>query len=151
VVTTSGTSHDFTGIPAWVKRITIMIAGLSTSGTSNPIIQIGDSGGIEATNYASSGGVITGTPSVATKNFTTGFGIYSNNAAYVLHGSIVLSLLDASTNTWVCNGQTCLSNTNITQLICGSKSLSATLDRVRITTENGTDTFDAGTINIMYE
>jgi hypothetical protein len=33
----------------------------------------------------------------------------------------------------------------------GSVTLSGTLDRVRITTVNGTDTFDAGTINILYE
>jgi hypothetical protein len=33
----------------------------------------------------------------------------------------------------------------------GTKSLSATLDRIRITTVNGTDTFDAGSINILYE
>ena len=32
-----------------------------------------------------------------------------------------------------------------------SPSLSGALDRVRITTVLGTPTFDAGTINIMYE
>lgn len=31
------------------------------------------------------------------------------------------------------------------------KTLSATLDRVRLTTVNGTDTFDAGLVNIIYE
>jgi hypothetical protein len=33
----------------------------------------------------------------------------------------------------------------------GSKATSATLDRVRIKSGNGTETFDAGTANILYE
>jgi hypothetical protein len=30
-------------------------------------------------------------------------------------------------------------------------ALGGVLDRVRLTTVNGTDTFDAGTVNILYE
>jgi hypothetical protein len=150
VASTSGTSIDFTGIPSWVKRITIMLAGVSTSGTSNPLFQIGDAGGVEVSAYSSASGVVTGS-AVTNKNYTTGFGLNGNLAANSLHGTVVLILLDAATNTWACNGQTCLSNSNISQFICGSKALSATLDRVRITTEGGTDTFDAGLINIIYE
>jgi hypothetical protein len=33
----------------------------------------------------------------------------------------------------------------------GSVSLSGSLDRLRLTTTGGTDTFDNGTINILYE
>ena len=35
--------------------------------------------------------------------------------------------------------------------VTGAVSLSGTLDRIRLTTVNGTDTFDAGSVNIMYE
>jgi len=47
VASTSGTSIDFTSIPSWVKRVTVMFAGVSTNGTGSYLIQIGDSGGIE--------------------------------------------------------------------------------------------------------
>jgi hypothetical protein len=36
-------------------------------------------------------------------------------------------------------------------LIAGHVSLSGALDRIRLTTVNGTDTFDAGSVNIIYE
>jgi hypothetical protein len=47
VASTSGTSIDFTSIPLWVKRITVMFAGVSTNGTSPFLVQLGDAGGIE--------------------------------------------------------------------------------------------------------
>lgn len=146
---TSGTSIDFTGIPSGVKRITFMLAGVSTTGTSNPILQIGDSGGIENTGYLGSSTIASGT--VATNAFTTGFGIYSADGANIIHGALVLTLLNSSTNTWVCQGVTARSDTTSTATTAGSKSLSATLDRIRLTTVAGTDTFDAGVVNIMYE
>ncbi|MCE6993049.1 hypothetical protein, partial [Dyadobacter sp. CY323] len=51
VAATSGTSIPFNSIPAGIKRITINLADLSTSGSSLVMIQIGDSGGIETTGY----------------------------------------------------------------------------------------------------
>jgi hypothetical protein len=148
---TSGTAIDFTSIPSWVKKITIMLVGVSTSGTSNPLIQIGDSGGIENTGYLgssaspASGGATTG------DTYTTGFGIAGAQATNVMHGTITLNLEDSANNTWVCSHVIGYSNTAAASVGGGSKSLSATLDRVRITTEGGTDTFDAGDINIQYE
>ena len=147
VASTSGTSIDFTSLPAWVKRITVMLAGLSTSGTSNPIIQIG-SGSVSTTLYASGSSNIAAV--VATASYTTGFGIFSGQAANSLIGSIVLT--NISSNNWVVSGVTYSeTGTTFTTTIAGFKSLSGTLDRVRITTVNGTDTFDAGSINILYE
>jgi hypothetical protein len=149
VASTSGTSIDFTGIPSWVKRITVMFNGVSTNGTSNPLIQLGDSGGIEATGYlGASSSLIAAT---ASTNYTTGFGIFAALAANVFHGSMTITLIDASTNLWAASGVFGLSNIAATFTIIGNKSLSGTLDRVRITTVNGTDTFDAGSINILYE
>jgi hypothetical protein len=150
VASTSGASIDFTGIPSWVRHITINFSGVSTSGTSVPLIQIGDSGGIEATGYLGSASGVAG--SVGSANYTTGCGLANAwSAAYVIHGSVELYLVESSTNTWAILAV--LGNSNITQtfLAGSSKATSATLDRVRITTVGGTDTFDAGTINIAYE
>jgi hypothetical protein len=146
---TSGTSIDFTGIPAWAKRVTVTFTGLQISGSSNVLFQLGISSGVVATGYLGSGS-FTGSTSGA-NNYTTGFGIASTGATNVLHGKIVFDLLNVSTNTWTANGICSLSNLAFTQTTAGSKALSGTLDRVRITTVNGTDTFTAGSINILYE
>lgn len=144
---TSGTSIDFTGIPAWVKRITITFSGVSTNGTSNPMAQIGDAGGIEPTGYLGSAAI-----STTFALFTTGFGISASTAATsVIHGAGILTLMDAATNTWAWFCVVGYSNAAGVAYAAGVKSLSATLDRVRITTVGGADTFDAGAINIMYE
>jgi len=74
---TSGTSIDFTGIPSWVKRITVMFNGVSTNGTSNKQIQLGDSGGFETTGYLGASVQLTDAASVNAATITTGFGIFS--------------------------------------------------------------------------
>jgi hypothetical protein len=140
VASTSGTSIDFTGLPSWVKRITVMFDGVSTNGTSIPLIQLGDSGGVETTGYA---GTI-----VTTAISTAGFPFYTSwTAATFAYGMVQLSLLNSSS--WVLSGV--IGITGDTSRVSGSKTLSATLDRIRITTINGTDTFDAGSVNIIYE
>ena len=151
VASTSGTSIDFTGIPSWAKRVTVMFSGISTNGTSIPQIQLGDSGGIETTGYVGgyatngvSGGILSGFP-------LTYAGM---SAVSEISGSLTLSLVNASTNTWVCAGTQARLSGGVAQeatTFGGGKSLSAVLDRVRLTTVNGTDTFDAGSINIMWE
>lgn len=148
---TSGTSIDFTGAPAWAKKITIQFVGVSTSGTSNPLIQMGDSGGIETAGYLGAGSSIPNAAAITTTNFTTGFGFASASAAHVIHGAVVLTLVDATTFTWVASGTLGLSDAAETLTTAGSKSTSAALDRVRITTVGGADTFDAGSINVLYE
>jgi hypothetical protein len=150
VTSTSGTSIDFTSIPSWVKRITVMFNGVSTNGTSNWIVQLGDSGGIETTGYTSSSMIIT-TAGNTGGNYTTGMGMLVDQAAYALQGQLVLTNVES--NTWV-SSVILGSGTNLTGLTVwggGAKTLSATLDRVRITTVAGTATFDAGSINILYE
>jgi hypothetical protein len=147
---TSGTSIDFTGIPSWVNRITVMFSGVSTNGSSQIQIQLGDSGGVEITGYLSSGVGYSGA-ALGTANYTAGFGLNTGGAAYLANGAITFSLLNASTNLWAAQGQFGYSNGAFYAVVAGSKALSGTLDRVRITTINGTDTFDAGSINILYE
>jgi hypothetical protein len=151
-VTASGTAVDFTSIPSWVKRVTVMFDGVSTNGTSFPwLVRIGPSGGVETTGYLGSSSQITSVAAVG-NNYTTGFGLaVDNSSANIVNGSLVISLLNASTNTWVASGIFGQSNRAFTVLLGYSKALAGTLSVLRITTTNGTDTFDAGTINIMYE
>lgn len=147
---TSGTSIDFTSIPAGTKRITINFVGCSLSGADDFLVQIGDSGGVEATGYLGSGSVLAGA-SQATENYTTGWGLRVTAATTVIHGAMTLTLVDASTFTWASTSMVGDSDITANYFGGGSKSLSAELDRVRITTLGGSDTFDAGKINIMYE
>jgi len=151
-VSASSTSVDFTSIPSWVKRITVMLDGVSTNSTSFEIIQIGDSGGIETTGYAGACAIVSNSSSTVVTQLSSGF-MFQNggSGSYLISGSIVLTLLNASTNTWTASGSVAPAGSLNVHTVGGSKSLSATLDRVRITTVNGTDTFDAGTINILYE
>ena len=146
VASTSGTSIDFTGIPSWVKRITVMFNGVSTNGTSPVIIQIG-AGSVTTSGYNSSGtGFSAG--GTGSSNFTTGFGVEdTGQSTWTRYGSIVLTTFS---NNWLLNGGVWRGSTFNT-LTNGGISLGGTLDRVRITTVNGTDTFDAGSINILYE
>ena len=147
-VTASGTSVDFTGIPAGVKRVTVMFSGVSTNGVSNIQAQIGDTGGIETTGYASFVNTFDGTPGGSA--FTTGYGINENvNAGSLMHGHLVLT--NVSGNNWVGSVVIGATGATVNCIGGGSKTLSDTLTQLRITTLNGTDTFDAGTINIMYE
>jgi hypothetical protein len=148
VASTSGTSIDFTGIPSWVKRITVILSEVSTNGTSNLLIQLGDSGGIENTGYNSTG-ISTSTGGSTVSSSTAGFILSGNNSAAQVTSGIATCVL-VTGNSWVLSStskQSTGQNTNGN----GDKTLSATLDRVRITTVNGTDSFDAGTINILYE
>lgn len=137
---------DFLSIPSWVKRITVMFSGVSTNGTSPTIIQIGISTGVETTGYI---GTAVNAGNAATL-YTTGFGV--NNglaAASVFSGIFIIGLMGS--NTWAGNGQVGFSNAAALGQGAGAKTLGGTLDRVRITSVAGTDTFDAGTINIQYE
>jgi hypothetical protein len=148
---TSGTSIDFTGIPSWVKRITVMLSGVSTSGTSLFLVQLGDAGGFEITGYASQANSITTTPAVTATTNTAGFvlGASALVAASTYSGTTSIVKLDG--NSWVYSSLIIRDGTASSNFGSGSKTLSDTLTQVRITTVNGTDTFDAGTINIMYE
>jgi hypothetical protein len=146
VATTSGTSIDFTGIPSWVKRITVMLNGVSTNGTSIWQLQVG-SGTFQTSGYNGSFGY-SGTTQQMSGN-TSGFGLYNDTASDVMHGAISLFLL--SGNTWTISGMTSWSTRAFSLPTSGSVTLSDTLDRIRLTTVNGTDTFDAGEVNISYE
>jgi hypothetical protein len=147
--TTSGTSIDFTGIPSWVKRITVMLNGVSTNGTSNLIVQLGTSGGLQTSSYG--GSVFVSQAGIASVGaMSSGFLIDATTlAADSRSGTIVVALVGG--NVWSATGNVGLTNATRFSSLAGTILLSATLDRVRLTTVNGTDTFDAGSVNIMYE
>jgi hypothetical protein len=147
VASTSGTSIDFTGIPSWVKRITVMLSEVSLDGSSDFLIQLGagsvtSSGYTSTSNAANSGGATTGLSS------TAGFAFIMGTASNIASGQIILT--NVSGDSWI-SSHVAKETTSRVVIGGGSVTLSSTLDRVRITTVNGTDTFDAGTINILYE
>ena len=145
VTSTSGTSIDFTSIPSWVKRITAMFKGVSTNGTSSYLVQIG-SGSIATSGYNSCS--TSASTVVSTTSSTSGFVIFVGNVASDCSGHMTLTLL--SGNTWT--SSSCLRDRTTNTIYGGGDAvISGALDRIRITTVNGTDAFDAGTINILYE
>jgi|APGre2960657404_1045060.scaffolds.fasta_scaffold132276_2 hypothetical protein len=152
VASTSGTSISFTNIPSWVRRITVMFSGVSTNGSGNYQIQIG-SGSVTTSGYLGSTGYFT--TGTAVSAATTGFLIYNpSGAAVVAHGTTTLTLLNSATNTWVATS--IMASSQAAQMLFGSGSISlaGTLDQLRIigsATGSPADTFDAGSVNIMYE
>jgi hypothetical protein len=152
-VTASGTSVDFTGLPAWVKRITVMFNGISTNSTSPIIVQLGTSGGVETSGYTGTMNQNQQSQNNVTTTLSSGFNIVDATgsvATQTLYGAMTLTLF--SSNDFMASGLfgSPPATTRMFSL-AGYKSLSGTLDRVRITTVGGTNTFDAGTVNIFYE
>jgi hypothetical protein len=149
VASTSGTSIDFTSIPSWVKRVTILFNNVSGSGSSPQLIQIG-SGSVTTSGYSSMTSY-TGTNAAVATPSTAGFIVWAGAAGETKSGQFNISLLN--TNNYVGSGVFAYTaGGNYTIQCAGSApTLGGALDRVRITTVNGTDTFDAGSINILYE
>ena len=149
VASTSGTSIDFTGIPSWVKRITVMLSGVSLSGTSALRLRIG-AGSIETTGYTGMALRSVSSGSVGTATFSLGYdssgiGVAASSSS----GHFILTNL--SGNIWVVSANIGMADASTMNTITGTKTTATTLDRLSVTTVNGTDTFDAGSINIMYE
>ena len=145
VASTSGTSIDFITIPAGVKRVTVMFNGVRTSGTSLMQVQLGISSGFTTSGYL--GGV---QASASFGSISTGFlTAQGSEATSVRYGNMYLT--NVTGNTWSANSVIAIPQNNRVDSMGGVIALSATLDRIRITTVNGTDTFDAGSINILYE
>jgi hypothetical protein len=147
--TTSGTAIDFTGIPAGVRRITVLLNNVSTNGTSQFILRLGTSGGIVSTGY--DGGYGYWGVSAGYAKETSGFGLHNGNAADTTTGRFVIE--NISGNAWVAaftgtvwNG----TNQFLAQSV-GAVSLAGVLDRLRLTTLTGLPAFDSGSVNIMWE
>jgi hypothetical protein len=148
--TASGTSVDFTSIPSWVKRITVMLNGVSTNGTSPLRFQIGGSS-IESSGYNGCSIRSATDGSVGTTSLSSGFDFFNNGSATLNYfGNCTISIMGS--NTWSITGTLAFPTAAAEfNAIAGTKQTSSSLSIVRITTVNGTDAFDAGTINISYE
>jgi hypothetical protein len=152
VASTSGTSIDFTGIPSWVKRITVMFSGVSTSGTSSVQVQLGTGAGptFTTSGYLGASMAVASGSGTAGEQNGTGLRIYANTVATSInHGNIIISNLTG--NTWSLSSVLGQSDGVRVSWAGGSIALAAALTAIRITTVNGTDTFDAGAVNILYE
>ena len=150
VASTSGTSIDFTGIPSWVKRITVMFSGVSLSGTSIILIQLGTTSSVEITGYV--GQIIyVNSGSAGNQSFSSGIQLYGTGASAAILNSGAVVFTNVSGNIWVFQGAVASEASSANNFVAGRKTTAVALDRIRITTVNGTDTFDAGSINIMYE
>jgi hypothetical protein len=152
VASTSGTAIDFTGIPSTAKRVTVMFNGVSTSGTSNLRIQIG-SGSVDNTGYSSSYGNIGAASVSGAINSTSGWEIFNPQTNSTNSGIATICLLGS--NIWTFSSLTSAVTTANTILVGGvTTALSGTLDRLRIigsATGSPSDTFDAGSINLLLE
>ena len=149
VTASTQTAIEFTAIPSWVKRITIMLSGLSTNNTGVPLVQLGTGSTTYTTSGYLSAVTILGASTLATANSTSGFSITNNHsAAYLIGGNIVLTNLTG--NTWSCSGNTSTSNTTANFVTAGSVPLGAALTAIRLYID-GTQQFDAGSVNILFE
>jgi hypothetical protein len=146
---TSGTAIDFTGIPSWAKKITVMFSGISLSGTGHFIVQIG-SGSITSSGYSSTFSFLATDTNASSTTSTIGFGIWGAFAGGSTHGNMQIMLLDSSSFLYASSHSAGEFAGPASKFGGGSVTLSGTLDRVRIIA-NGPDTFDGGSINIMYE
>jgi len=148
--TTSGTAIDFTGIPSWVKRITVILENVSASGSSPRIVQLGTSSGIDNLSYSSYFATYNST-SGSQGSTTAGFGVWNNANNDTIWA--IMTICQISSNKWVSSHSGGMFNGTSNYSIHGggSKTLSGVLDRIRLTHVNGTDTFDSGSANIMYE
>lgn len=148
--TTSGTAIDFTGIPSWVKRIRVLFNRISLSGTDHFLIQLG-SGSITTSGYVSRAGFLVSDTNAGTATSTSGFIVFGNYSGQVTSGINEICLMNESGFIYVSSHSMGDSDpSGSVKTGGGAVTLSGLVDRLRITT-NGTNTFDAGSINIMYE
>jgi hypothetical protein len=148
--TTSGTAIDFTGIPSWAKRVTVMLNGVRTNGATGYLIRVGTAGGVVSTGYVSTSITSDSAGNTGGQSGTTGFNWFNDNSAYVNYGTMTLFLIESSSNSWVSSHTGRMATTHAL-FGGGSVSLAGVLTQLRLTTFGGTETFIAGSVNIMYE
>lgn len=151
VASTSGSTIDFTSIPAWAKRITMNLVGVSTNGVSPLLVQLGDSGGVETSGYTSSVVEMVSAGSAGSTS-TAGFLLHTvAEAAAAYTATIVVNMENLASFRWVATSVMIKTSEGRISFCAGSKATSAALDRIRLTMVSGADTFDAGVVNITYE
>ena len=145
--TTSGTAFTFGSIPAGVDMIVINFNEVSLSGSDFFEVTLGDSGGLETTGYEGTRAGLNNT-SHAHNNQDDCFPIQVGSAGVAVSGMMWLTLQDAAAFTWVQHHMIRKGDYNIS-FGAGFKALSAELTQLSLT-RSGSNTFDAGGVNIMY-
>ena len=143
--TDSNAPIEFTDIPADAYEITVMFNGVTLSGGDDYLIQLGTSSGYVGTGYTSSSINESGTPTV---NSNDGFIVYSTSANGVHHGKFDINKFSDTVYTF--EGQTRRSLNTASQAYGTLNNVNGTITRLRIK-PTGTNTFDAGSINISYK
>lgn len=147
---TSGTGITFSSIPSWAKEISIGLSGVSTTGTNAVMVQIGTGGSPDTSGYLSAGAYAGSTNTVTSTNGTTGMITEGpSGTAVTRHG--IITLVNMGSNIWAMSSIQARSDSAYVHVGAGSKTLSGTLDTIRITSVGSTDTFDAGTISIVIK
>lgn len=145
----SGTVIDFLDIPSWVNRVSVVLAGVSLSGTANLLIQLGTSSGVEITGYESSSALAGAAVDAGAATSTAGIIIRAGaNTAKV---SGIIQFIRGNGTLWMAGGGYARIDAALSGAAGGSKLLGGTLDRIRLTSTTGTDTFDSGIVNIFWE
>ena len=143
------TFHDFP-VPAGVKRITLILDGVSTNGASAVQTQLVTSAGVQTTSYDAVASVGAAPSTYAVASVASGFAEGTGGAAATRFGALVLTRV-SDNNTWMMNHSVATTDLARVMDVRGRKVLSSDLLSVRLTTVNGTDQFDAGTVNISWE
>jgi hypothetical protein len=145
---TSGTAITFTGIPTWVKRITMMFYNISATTSDNLIVQIG-SGSFVTSGYTGTSGCMYGGSSVSVGAVTNGVLVSNvNTSSDIGNGHIIWT--NPTGNLWCASGVFANGNNRV-NMYGGGVSLSGVLDRIRLTSNSGSETFTNGYVNILYE
>ena len=150
-VAASGSSVSFTSIPSWTKRITLMLAGVSLNGSDGFLLRLGTSGGIDSSaGYTGMENALTAGQGTGTNQFSTSFWIMGGwtGAGYYWSGNVFLTNING--NTWCLSGCIAADTTASVHLSAGYKTLSAALTQIQML-PSSTNTFDAGTVNVLYE
>jgi len=145
---TPGTTIALSSLPSWAKRHTITFTGLTSSGNSPIIFQLGDSGGYETSGY--DGSAVRMTTTVASSQNSDGFRIDDDGVSTRVYTGVLVLTRHGATNTWIADIQTGRTDAAGKSSGTGVKTLSATLDRIRLTTQGGANTV-SGTFNIISE
>ena len=123
---------------------------MSSDGSVILIVQLGDSGGIETSDYIS----VASRAINANVSYTTGATAHfalqnSNDGADVTHsGSVIFTLQDASNHCWTMHGVMSTMSSNRQNTCAGRKELSGELTQLKFFNASGD--FSAGSVNISY-
>lgn len=149
--TTSGSFVEFspadsTGIPSWAKKVTVILFGVSTTGTQGFKLQAITSGGVVTSGYSCVS--VYASTGINAAPWTDRF--FDAGSLAVTSASGAITCLNAGGNNWIETASICRQGDNANQIVTGSAGLTNPLIGFRLST-NGGDTFDAGSVALLIE